>query len=243
MYKVVIDPGHGGWDCGAVGQTGTQEKHIALAVALRVKELLAPVVDVQLTRDKDIALGANESADLTARARIANSCGADCFVSIHCNSATNREAKGTETYYFGYSAIGEILAGAIHKRLIPALELSDRGVKTANFAVLRQTNMPACLVELGFLSNKAEEAVLNTEEFQKKAAWAIANGVVDYLELNWPISLDGGMSGFEEQWKMEIVKKAEEAGIIDQGKHRPDDAAEKWFVLAVIMNAMEKGAK
>jgi len=186
MKKIMIDPGHGGRDPGAVGPSGVQEKVITLAVVKQVASILAPVAEVKLTRDGDIALGANLSADLTARTNAANNWGADCFVSIHCNSAADHSAHGTETYHYPGSTLGAALAQAIHSKLIPALGLTDRGVKEANFAVLRQSKCPAALVELAFISNVAEEKLLNTPAFQAKAARAVAEGIAQFLGLRLP---------------------------------------------------------
>lgn len=182
MPKIVIlDPGHGGIDPGAVGPKGLQEKVVTLAVAKQVASILSPVVDVRLTHDSDIALGSTTSADLSTRARLANQAGADVFVSIHCNSATNRIAGGTEVYHYPSSAQGNLLASTVYSHLLPAVSLSARGVKTANFAVLRETDMPACLVEMAFISNPAEEALLGSAAFQETAATAIAQGIANYL--------------------------------------------------------------
>ncbi len=186
MKKIMIDPGHGGRDPGAAGPTGVQEKVITLAVAKLVAAILAPVAEVRLTRDSDIALGADQSTDLTARANLANTWGADIFVSIHCNSAANQSATGTEVYCYSLKGEGDKLAKAVHDRLIPALGLPDRGVKEANFAVLRETKMPACLAELAFISNHTEEGLLETPAFQARAARAIAEGVAGYLGLQLP---------------------------------------------------------
>jgi N-acetylmuramoyl-L-alanine amidase len=190
MANIMIDPGHGDWDPGAIGPTGVQEKIINLAVAKMVAKILMPVAEVKLTRDSDIALGENISADLTARANLANAWPADCFVSIHCNSVTISTATGTETYCYPDSTKGSKLANAVHNYLAPALGIPDRGVKTANFAVLRQTDMPACLVELAFISNPAEEALLVNSNFQLKAARAIAEGIAGYLGLQLPAAVD-----------------------------------------------------
>ncbi len=89
-------------------------------------------IDARLTRDSDIALGSTTSADLSAMAKLANLAGADVFVSIHCNSATDKTAKGTETYHYPGSIQGNGLAKAVHECVISALLRSDRGIKTAN---------------------------------------------------------------------------------------------------------------
>ena len=182
MAKIVmLDPGHGGVDPGAIGPTGVREADITLAIAKRVASILSPVVDVRLTRDTDTSFSHVTSTDLSIRTRLANQAGADVFVSIHCNSATNNTAGGTETYHYPGSTLGNTLAKAVHDCVMPVLCLADRGIKTANFAVLRETNMPACLVELAFISNPREEELLGYAAFQELAAAAIAQGIASYL--------------------------------------------------------------
>ena len=178
---LALDPGHGGKDPGAIGPSGIQEKVINLAVAKKVVNFLKPVVDVMLTRDTDKALGNTLGADLSARASIANQAKADVVVSIHCNSADASSAHGTETFSYSDSVQGKLLAQKLQTRLVSALDLTDRGCKESRFAVVRQTNMPAALVELAFISNPTEEALLENDEFQNKAAWAIAQGICDFL--------------------------------------------------------------
>lgn len=186
MKKVVLDPGHGGPDPGAIGPTGVQEKVVSLAIARKVSEILAPVAQVKLTRERDEALGFNTTADLEARARIANEFGADCFISIHCNAAKDPKAQGTETYHFPGSGLGRKLAQAIQARLVSELQRPDRGVKEARYLVLRETRIPACLVELAFISNPTEEALLENPDFQAWTALAIAQGVADFLGVQLP---------------------------------------------------------
>ncbi len=156
-----------------MGPTGVQEKVVVLAVALRVRELLAPTFNVHLTREDDVyvSLGRRTAAPNAA-----------CFVSIHCNAHAIRTANGIETFHF---AMGHhrsaALAGTLQRHLVDWLVLRDRGVKTANFQVLRQTTVPAVLVELGFISNPTEEALLESEQGRERAARAIANGVLEFL--------------------------------------------------------------
>ena len=235
-----LDPGHGGKDPGAIGPTGVQEKDVNLAVAKKVACLLQPVMGVSLTRDTDKALGDTISADLSARANMVNQGGADVFVSIHCNSADASSAHGTETHSYPNSVDGKLLAQKLQSRLVAAFGLTDRGCKESNFAVLRQTYMPAALVELAFISNPTEEALLESEEFQNKAAQAIAQGVCDFLGVELP-QTGGGEEQMPEQWKLDIIEEAKKAGLISQD-HDPDEAAPKWFVLKVIINALKKKA-
>jgi len=179
--KVCIDPGHGGYDPGAVGPGGVQEKVITMAVSQKVAGILRSAgINVILTRGTDKLLANSINADLGMRCKVANQAKADVFVSIHCNSAADKSATGTEVFCNKGSVFGHKLAEAIHARLIPALGLHDRGVKQANFAVLRGTDMPATLVELAFISNPTEEGLLEEVAFQDKAAQAIAKGTATY---------------------------------------------------------------
>lgn len=194
MFKIVIDPGHGGRDPGAIGPTGVQEKFINLDVARQLADILMPIAHVRLTRDGDWALGPNLSADLQARADIANKWNADVFVSIHCNSAENKTAHGAEVYTTPGQGQCDILAESIIKAMEAQLselyfrkDLSDGDSdKEEWFAVLWKTDMEAALVEIAFLSNPTEEALLENPAFRARAARAIAEGIAGYLGLQLP---------------------------------------------------------
>lgn len=174
--KIVIDPGHGGKDPGAVGPSGIKEANVNLQVALKVADKLQRAgLSVKLTRTTDVFV------DLQPRCGIANSWGADYFVSIHCNSAGTPQAYGTETYCYKFGGKGEILAKAIQAELIAATGRANRGVKEANFYVLRETNMPAVLTELAFVSNPEEERLLASVAYQEKCALAIAKGIGKFI--------------------------------------------------------------
>ena len=193
--KVCIDAGHGGTDPGAVGPNGTKEKDVALQIALLVRDALQRCgIEVMHTRDTD------KYMSLSERAAIANKAGADAFVSVHCNSATNAAAKGAETYAFSKQSKGYQLAEDIQKLLVRATELADRGVKTANFAVLRETGMAAALVELGFISNVEDEKLLINKSWQKKSAEAIAKGIVQYLGMAWVPAAEP-----EQQYNLKVI--------------------------------------
>lgn len=175
MVRVSIDPGHGGRQVGAVGPTGVQEKNVCLAVALRVRELLRVrgLANVHLTRETDI------DVPLSKRLPAAD---AVCYISIHCNAHAERSANGTETFYrVGGHTDSKRLADIMQRNLLRELRLRNRGVKTANFQVLRQATCPAVLVELAFISNHAEESLLESEEGQERAARAIAAGVAAFI--------------------------------------------------------------
>ena len=175
MKTVCIDPGHGGKDPGAVSG-GVQEKDIALAVALKIGALLTGY-EVVYTRDEDVYVG------LAERALIANQAQADLFVSVHCNSAPSASANGMEVYvHTTRGAASTRAAHAIYDRLLPASGFRGRGVKANDYAVLRETVMPAVLVELGFVSNEGDRAKLISEGWQDRAAEAIASGIMEVLE-------------------------------------------------------------
>ncbi|WP_043891443.1 N-acetylmuramoyl-L-alanine amidase, partial [Paenibacillus sp. Aloe-11] len=117
--------------------------------------------------------------ELKERVSIANKAGADAFVSIHANSSSNPDATGTETYYMRPTS--KNLANTVHKHMVTATGLRDRGVAYGNFQVIRSTTMDAVLVEVGFISNAVEEATLFDNDFQNNVALAIAKGLCAHV--------------------------------------------------------------
>jgi N-acetylmuramoyl-L-alanine amidase len=183
---VVLDAGHGGSDAGAIGVTGLKEKDVNLAITLAVDQYLRRAgVATILTRSGDTY------PSLQERARVANEAQATIFVSVHNNAAGDANARGTETFYQGtpekYSLEGRRLAEAIQRELITALGSVDRRARTHwnSLYVLSNTLMPAALVEVGFLTNAQEEALLKDAAYRAKAAEAIGRGILGYLA--WPI--------------------------------------------------------
>jgi N-acetylmuramoyl-L-alanine amidase len=172
-YKIIIDAGHGGSDSGAVGTAGNYEKVLTLSVASKVTADLRnnPNFNVIMTRTGDTLPGLQDRVD------IANGANADLFLSIHANSAVP-SAHGTETYY--RTSQSSTLAAIMHKHLLAATGFFDRGVKTANYYVIKNTNMPSTLVELGFLTNSAENQTMLTPQFQQRVADALAAGITEY---------------------------------------------------------------
>jgi len=173
--KVCIDPGHGGTDPGAVGKVPftLNEKDVNLSISLLLeKELQAKGHTVFLTRNTDIFV------PLGSRASFANQKNVDIFISIHCNSSTSKSAEGIETWIFTDSNAGKNLAEPVQKSLISTFPTHrNRGVKEANFQVLRETEMPAILVECEFISNSTQLQFLSDKDNQKKIAQAIALGI------------------------------------------------------------------
>ena len=180
---VVIDPGHGGQDKGATGISGLKEKNVNLTVALYLEELLrARGFNVVMTRKNDTSLTLAERAALAEKAK------ADLFISIHANASLyNKYASGTETYYYQNKKTSPqslYLASLIQQEVSAALKLPSLGVKKAPFHVLRETSMPAALVELAFLSNAVDETILASDHCLKLAAEALYRAVLRYYNLN-----------------------------------------------------------
>lgn len=191
---IVVDPGHGGIDPGAVGRGGALEKDITLAVALRLAELLRQGgATVLLTRESDTDLADPETwdlmdrkkDDLARRVALANERQAHVFVSIHVNSFGSGAERGAQTFYRAGHAEGRGLAAAIQREFQRRLA-TYREPKEADYYVLRNTRMAAVVVEVGFISNPAEEHLMQNPAYQTKVAWCIYAGLVRYFAESSP---------------------------------------------------------
>lgn len=218
LKTIVIDPGHGGKDPGAIGRGGLQEKQVTLDVALKLKRLLETEgLKVVMTREGDNFIS------LWKRAHIANNCKADFFISIHVNASRSQSPQGFEAYclseavddearavaavensavdleesnlamhnttsdialwesYFSeHRAQSLQLANMLCERAAEDLNVKNRGVKTARFYVLKGVRLPAVLVEIGFVSNLAEERKLKNPEYRKQVASVLAAAILQY---------------------------------------------------------------
>ncbi|MFA5143488.1 MAG: N-acetylmuramoyl-L-alanine amidase [Candidatus Omnitrophota bacterium] len=219
IKTIVLDPGHGGNDPGAIGRRShSKEKDLALLLARKLKELMENEgIKVIMTRNKDAFI------PLTKRSEIANKSGADLFMSVHINASRVRSLRGFECYYLSNAtddnaraleafensslkmsntasaersrlldktlwdmALTENrlesaeLAGAVCDSVDRSLAIGNRGVRTARFYVLKHTNIPAVLVEAGYVSNKYEELKLKDPEFLDRIAEAVADGILRY---------------------------------------------------------------
>jgi N-acetylmuramoyl-L-alanine amidase len=186
-YKIFIDPGHGGWDPGAVNSTlDLRESDVALDIGKHVRDRLNGYgATTEMSRETDVALGSTKSEDLKARTDASNEFGADIFVSVHSNGSDNTSANGIETYrHPDSSSLVEDLANSVHKELISRLGLSDRGVKTGDFFVIDPANVNAwaILPEVGFITNMDDANKLNDPEFRKTAGYAIADGIKNFAD-------------------------------------------------------------
>ena len=178
-FYVVIDPGHGGPDAGAIGIGGLRETDVVLDVSKSVTKILnSKGVRVRMTRTNEIDL------DLQPRVAIANKTKADIFVSIHANASRGkkRNINGLETFYYaGWR--GRLLAQKIQKQILKVSPGSpDRGVRKGRYFVIKKTNMPAVLVEIGFVTGRLDASRLVKEMHRDRLAYAIAKGILQYLE-------------------------------------------------------------
>lgn len=181
---IVLDPGHGGDDYGtnSHGTPKFYEKYLNLATAVQVKKFLEERgYRVEMTRTDDTFI------PLEDRALFANKLGATLFVSIHYNAGSSKDAEGLEVFFYkdGSNAWrlnqSKNLAQSVVDHILKHTGSKSRGVKPGNYAVIRQTDMPAILIEGGFLTNDAEMAKIKTSAYQKQMAQGITRGIVDYL--------------------------------------------------------------
>ena len=177
-FTVVIDPGHGGPDPGAIGIGGIRETDVVLEVSKIIEKLLSDKgVKAKLTRKNEVNL------DLPPRVSFANRINADIFVSIHANASRGkrRDINGLETFYYrGWK--GRLLAKRIQKQILKVSPGSPhRGVKQGRFYVIKNTRMPAVLVEIGFLTGRLDARRLEKTAHRKRIAYAIAKGILEYL--------------------------------------------------------------
>ena len=172
---VVIDPGHGGRDPGTA-HNGFREKDIVLEVALMAADMLrGSGVDARMTRGTDTFIELND------RAAVAGQVGAKLFVSLHCDSAPNRRARGF-TVYAPRNRMGQTNSfAAIMEQSMLATKMKSRGVRPAGFRVLLRTKCPAILLEMGYLSNRYDARLLASKSFKRSTGWAVANAVTRYL--------------------------------------------------------------
>lgn len=181
--KIGIDPGHGGKDPGVVDPIQpeqddflySEEKHVVIPIGLELKRLLeAAGHEVIMTRTGD------ETLSLAQRTKILNDSKCDIAVSIHINSSTSSTPNYVATFIQGTGGQAEKIAKCVQPRLVQATGWPDGGIKVANLHMTRETKMPAILVELGFLSNPAQERQLADPVFRLKLAQTIADGILEY---------------------------------------------------------------
>ena len=185
---IVLDAGHGGLDLGAKSKKPfCEEKRISLRLAQLVKKQLDQLgYRVLLTRSTDVFL------PLARRVDIAHQSRCSLFLSLHFNSSPNKEAHGIEIFYHEkeeeakISAASKQLASILIDDIVKTTQAKSRGVKKGNFFVIRESKVPAVLIEGGFISNLYERTLLTKKEYIEKLARGIADGVDQYIKTNRP---------------------------------------------------------
>lgn len=182
---IIVDAGHGGKDAGTCSsREGYEEKYLTLETAFLVCDCLKKLgYKTVMTRTHDVFV------PLETRAEIANTLSADLFVSVHYNHSASPEAKGIEVFYYKEGKTppsqriveSKEFGSQVLKKIISHTGAESRGVKQANFAVVRHTHMPAILIEAGFLSNPAERCKIKDQKYQHTLAQGIAHGIDQYL--------------------------------------------------------------
>jgi N-acetylmuramoyl-L-alanine amidase len=184
--RIIFDVGHGGKDAGAIGINGIQEKDVVMSIAnaiLRSNNNLEKPLDIYLTRYSDTLIS------LSQRTKLANALKADLFVSLHCNHSDNPDSRGIEVYALRKQekfSMESVYAGyKIERALCEVIGYESRGVKFANFQVLRETTeyCPAILIELGFLSNWDEGSYISDNNNMERIALSILLSIQKAIEL------------------------------------------------------------
>ena len=181
---IVIDAGHGGFDPGAIGITGKEEKTINLAIALKLQALLEQSgANVVLTRATDDAIAGTKREDMKLRRSIKEDSEGDLFLSIHLNSFPEEKYKGAQTFYPKGSENSKTMAEKIQKSLINILDKGNNRIakELEDMYLIKNSKIASVIIECGFVSNSEEEAKLSTSEYQDKIAWAIYIGLTEYL--------------------------------------------------------------
>jgi len=191
-HIVMLDPGHGGYDPGAITKQGVYEKSINLQIAQKVKEMLGPSgIGVFLTREEDIdyvpdgvqGKTTKKQIDLNRRIEMAKEAKADLFVSLHVNATASGQDSGAETFYHSKSDSGKRLAELIQQELIKIPGMNHRIVKPGDFYIIKNTSMPAVIVEVGYLTSMKEQKKLQQSWYQEQLARAIAKGIANFFVL------------------------------------------------------------
>ncbi|MEW6081424.1 MAG: N-acetylmuramoyl-L-alanine amidase family protein [Bacillota bacterium] len=174
--RIMIDPGHGGSDPGAISYSGIYEKEFTLAISHMLREILeGQGAEVRMTRTGD------QTVEVRDRVYMANAFRTDVLISVHANSFNDSSKRGIEVYHCSKLDTTIQLAEIMRDTLVKALGFEDRGVRKAMFLVLLETNMPSVLVETGYISNPQEEKLLRDPAFQRRVAEALSAGMIKYF--------------------------------------------------------------
>jgi N-acetylmuramoyl-L-alanine amidase len=237
MPKIMIDPGHGGTDPGAVAN-GLTEAALNLSLALDIRRILTTEyegAEIKMTRETDVFVTLGE------RARLANEWGADYFVSIHHNASASHVYYGFETYVHDNASTASIAyQNVMHSTIMQAMgdqAMKDLGKKRANFAVLRETNMPAILTENGFLDHNIDAAKLKTTSFKDALARGHANGLAQALGIKKKPSVYEFKDVTQDHWAYQAIIEAARKGFISgfpDGTFKPDQPLTRAQMAAIL---------
>lgn len=192
-HTLVLDAGHGGFDGGAIGFSGTTEQHINLSIARRTQALAGLFgVNTVMTREDENALGyeagrsvhENKVADIKTRERITSETENPVFLSVHLNKFEDGQYSGAQTFYSKNNPAGRQLAELLQQDLVAGLNpQNNRRAKQAvdTIYLMKKLDCPAVIVECGFLSNAAEEQLLNQEDYHKRLSICIISGYLQFL--------------------------------------------------------------
>ncbi len=190
QYTIVIDAGHGGRDGGTVGKTtGVTESKLNLDYALELKDLCQQFgFDVVLTRSTmdglyDESAPNKKKSEMEKRKNIINSSGADLMISIHMNAFPLSSSSGAQVFYAKGSGLGFELAKSVQTSLSQSFESARDYVSIGDYFVLNYSEIPACLVECGFLSNPEEERLLQTEQYRKSFCYSLLYGIINFFDM------------------------------------------------------------
>lgn len=249
MAKIYIDAGHGGKDPGAIGIGGVHEADVNLKVAKYLQEeLKRNGQTIKMCRSTDV------TKELEERTTEANKWGADIYCSLHCNAFNDESANGTETYVYKRGHNAEQVADKVHAQLMLVLDTRNRCIenvngkkvnviKEANFYVLRKTTMPAFLVELAFITNKADCAKLVDETIQKKCAIAICKGICAYLGITYKgEEKKVAKNDYTGHWAESVIQEMVDKKIMvgdGNGNFRPKDSITRAEVAKTISNLLK----
>ena len=217
MAKIQIDPGHNcsGADTGAVG-FGLKEQDVSVQIGVLLRDMLINSGQtVKMSRDSITdTVSSSLNGSLAYRYNGANDWNADIFVSIHCNAA-NTKAYGCETYYCTGSTQGRALAECVQPHMTAETERYNRGVKSANFAVIKHTNMPAILVETAFIDNYDDNRFLASDDGKYKCAVGIYKGICNYFGVDYKLESEDKLMSREYEELNERLEKVENPMIYD----------------------------
>ena len=232
--KIFLDAGHNDakFDTGAEG-FGLREQDVTFAISKLLGEKLKRVgIDVKYSRNnKTDIVGKDYNDSLYERAKLSNMCGSQLFLSIHTNSSDKPSANGTEVYVYNFNSSSVSLAEKIQHNIVNDLGTCDRGIKEANFVVLRCTNAPAILIEIAFISNASDNKKLKTK--QEEIAEAIFKAICE----EYDITTKKYESAEEITDKLsEMIEITDKATAVKQIQRAKDENNSLYWILYKLVN-------